>query len=45
MRPSLPGSGKFGRPWLRTHWENCSACALTRCTWAGFGPLPPFGSR
>ena len=22
-----------------------SACALTCCTWAAFGPLPPFGSR
>ena len=39
------GSGKIGTPWARTHCENRSACAFTCCTWAAFGPLPPFGSR
>src|ERR1700730_5218601 len=44
MRPLLSGSGSV-TPWLRTHWENLSACALICCTSAWFGPLPPFGSR
>ena len=32
-------------PWARMHAENLSACALSCCSWAGVGPLPPFGSR
>src|SRR6476660_8904792 len=45
MRPVLSGSGKLGTPWARMHGENLSASAVTYCTWAGVGPLPPFGSR
>ena len=43
--PSLPGSGKFVKPWVRMHRENLSACALICCTCAGVGPGPLFGSR
>ena len=45
MRPSLPGSGKLGTPWARTHRENLSDSALTCCCSAWFGGPPPFGSR
>src|SRR5262249_10305062 len=34
IRPSEPGSGKPGTPWLRTQRANLIAVAITRCCWA-----------
>ena len=45
MRPSLPGSGKFGTPCRRTHRANLSEVALTCCCSVWLGGRPPFGSK
>jgi hypothetical protein len=45
MRPSPPGSGKDGTPWLRTHRANTRAFARTRCCAAWLGDRPPFGAN
>jgi hypothetical protein len=43
IRPSLPGSGKLGTPWPRTHCANRSPFARTSCCADRIGGRPPFG--
>jgi hypothetical protein len=45
MRPSRPGSGKFGTPWARTQRANSRAVAVTCNCSASLGARPPFGSK